>query len=134
MGGTNESADGLMESGMVVNQADLVVEVQESPAAPVVNYRFKVVAGRVDSESTVPFPETALAALEQNGESVFFPPFRAAKQCRQVYGGPQTAQVHGTFEGRAVQAYFSRTDSCEIARWRSLAPLFGADAASSGAI
>lgn len=37
--------------------------------------------------------------------------------CAEVYGGPQTAQIVGNLEGRAVDRRFARTDSCEIADW-----------------
>ena len=33
--------------------------------------------------------------------------------------GPQTAVVTGWYLGRAVNSRFSRTDGCEIARWRA---------------
>ena len=37
--------------------------------------------------------------------------------CTEIYGGPQTATVTGTFRGEPVSAEFSRTNGCEIARW-----------------
>jgi hypothetical protein len=37
--------------------------------------------------------------------------------CTQIYGGPQTARVHGRLRGRPVDARFSRTNGCEIHRW-----------------
>jgi hypothetical protein len=37
--------------------------------------------------------------------------------CTQIYGGPQTARVHGRFGGRPVDVRFSRTNGCEIHRW-----------------
>jgi Subtilisin inhibitor-like len=43
--------------------------------------------------------------------------------CTQIFGGPETAEVRGTVEGRAVRASFSREDGCEIARWDALEPL-----------
>jgi hypothetical protein len=44
--------------------------------------------------------------------------------CAQIYGGPQEAEVRGTFEGRPVEARFSRRDACEIERWERVAFLF----------
>jgi hypothetical protein len=44
--------------------------------------------------------------------------------CTQVYGGPQKARVRGRFEGRSVDARFSRTNGCEIHRWDSVRYLF----------
>jgi len=37
--------------------------------------------------------------------------------CTEIYGGPQTATVTGTLRGERVNAQFSRTDGCQIARW-----------------
>jgi hypothetical protein len=43
--------------------------------------------------------------------------------CTQIYGGPETARIVGTWAGQAVDARFSRVDGCEIARWRALTGL-----------
>jgi hypothetical protein len=53
--------------------------------------------------------------------------------CAQVYGGPGTARVTGELRGRRVRAEFDLTDACEIARWRSNAPLLGAPGVGHGA-
>jgi hypothetical protein len=37
--------------------------------------------------------------------------------CADIYGGPQVAEVKGSFEGRLVEARYSRTNACEIERW-----------------
>ena len=44
--------------------------------------------------------------------------------CAEVYGGPETARVRGTWEGASVDQRYSRTDGCQIARWQTLRPLF----------
>lgn len=44
--------------------------------------------------------------------------------CTQIYGGPEEAEVAGTFEGAQVQAIFSRQNGCEIDRWDRLAAVF----------
>ena len=44
--------------------------------------------------------------------------------CTQIYGGPQTARVQGTFEGSAVDARFNRSNGCEIHRWDVASFLF----------
>jgi hypothetical protein len=43
--------------------------------------------------------------------------------CTQQFGGPHTATVTGTVEGRRVDAEFSRANGCEIARWQDAAPV-----------
>jgi hypothetical protein len=37
--------------------------------------------------------------------------------CTEIYGGPQVAEVRGTFKGRRIQARFTRANGCEIDRW-----------------
>ena len=41
--------------------------------------------------------------------------------CTMIYGGPETATITGTMRGSAVKAEFSRTNGCEIDRWKRLA-------------
>jgi hypothetical protein len=43
--------------------------------------------------------------------------------CTQIYGGPATARVRGTLDGKPVDARFDRTNGCEIARWERNATL-----------
>jgi hypothetical protein len=55
-----------------------------------------------------------------------FEPTPPETACTQQFGGPQTATVTGTFDGREVDARYSRANGCEIARWEKAAPLLGA--------
>ena len=73
--------------------------------------------------STHPKAEAACAAVGAVGAAGFAPVPKDAV-CTQIYGGPETARVTGTLDGVAVDATFSRTNGCEIARWEALAPLF----------
>jgi subtilisin inhibitor-like len=52
----------------------------------------------------------------------------AGTMCTQIFGGPQTARVSGTYGGLKIRATFDRRNGCETARWQRLAFLFvGAD-------
>jgi hypothetical protein len=42
--------------------------------------------------------------------------------CSMIYGGPQTAQVHGTWQGRPVSESYRRTNGCEVDRWSRMVP------------
>jgi hypothetical protein len=44
--------------------------------------------------------------------------------CAELYGGPMTAIVTGTYEGRKLWTRLSRVDGCAIARWSRVAFLF----------
>jgi len=50
--------------------------------------------------------------------------------CTQIYGGPQTATVRGSWGGQAVDASFSRENGCEIARWDAATAVLGESSAS----
>ena len=107
---------------------DLAIRVREHPDAP--EYVFRLVAqdGVLGPGTTLPAPAAALAAVEEFGEGIFFPRPGPPQLCTQQYGGPQVAVVTGTFHGRPVHSVFARTDGCEIARWKALAPLLGGNA------
>ncbi|HST85401.1 MAG TPA: SSI family serine proteinase inhibitor [Kineosporiaceae bacterium] len=68
---------------------------------------------------THPTPEAACAALTGKGTTAM-PAVAKDKICTQIYGGPQTAKITGTWRGEAVNASFSRKNGCEISRWQSL--------------
>ncbi|WP_442543968.1 serine protease inhibitor [Arthrobacter sp. KN11-1C] len=115
---------------------DVELTVTLTEAAGAVDYEFVLLGsgGEVSAGSTLPDARAALAAVEQFGEEIFFPVPRPDRICTQQYGGPQVATVTGRFHGREVSTRFSRTDGCEIARWRTMAALLGGVAGSTGNI
>ncbi|MET3810598.1 serine protease inhibitor [Arthrobacter sp. UYEF3] len=116
-----------------LHDVDLSIRLTEAPGAP--EYSFRLVAdGGTSAGSTLPDPAAALQALRLHGEEVFFPQPGPPKLCTQQYGGPQVAVVTGRYLGREVHSEFNRTDGCEIARWRAMAPLLGGTAGSTGAV
>ena len=52
-----------------------------------------------------------------------FKPVDSATACAEIWGGPQTARVVGRWKHGEVDAEFSRSNGCEIARWDSIEPL-----------
>jgi hypothetical protein len=66
---------------------------------------------------THPDPDAACRALETNGAAAL-PPVPKDKACTQIYGGPQTATVTGTWQGQRVISRFARNDGCQISRWK----------------
>lgn len=53
------------------------------------------------------------ASVRATEELLTTPPARD-RACTQLYGGPETAHVTGTIDGRRVDRRFARTDGCEI--------------------
>lgn len=52
-----------------------------------------------------------------------FAPVGKDEMCTQQYGGPATARVTGDWQGRSIDARFSRANGCEIGRWDNLRPV-----------
>lgn len=108
---------------------DLTISLREAPGEAGHVIRLVARDNQPAAGTTVPDPGAALTAVERFGEEIFFPKPGPPKLCTQQYGGPQVAVVTGTFHGRPVHATFTRTDGCEIARWKAMAPLLGGTAA-----
>jgi hypothetical protein len=84
---------------------------------------------------THPHPDAACAALAAKGRTAL-PPVAKGIMCTQIYGGPQTAKITGTWRGEPVNAAFSRHNGCEISRWKALdglLPATGGTGAGAGA-
>lgn len=73
------------------------------------------------ARGTHPRAAVACRRLARGGIELFEPVPRDAV-CTEIYGGPQTARVVGTLDGRRLWASFSRTNGCHIARWDRLSP------------
>ena len=97
---------------------ELVVEIDRGDGSPPERYTL-----RCDGTPTGdhPDPEAAcrdLAALEDP-----FAPLPTDLICTEVYGGPQTALVTGTWRGEPVDLRVARRNGCEITQWDSLGAL-----------
>lgn len=90
---------------------ELTVVVRDAPGSRV--RTFTLVCDPAGGDH--PDPEAACRSLGEMKDP--FAPVPSETMCTQVYGGPQTATVTGTFRGEPVDAEFSRTDGCQIARW-----------------
>jgi len=66
-------------------------------------------------------PARACAHIAAGGVKLFAPVAHDVV-CTQIYGGPQKARVVGTVLGKHLWATFTRTDGCQISRWRKLSP------------
>lgn len=78
-----------------------------------------------------PDPEAACDTLAELDPKVFEPvPPDAA--CTMIYGGPQTAQVTGQWNGESVDAQFSRENGCEIDRWDAASSVLGHEGGVTG--
>ncbi|TDB87726.1 hypothetical protein E1264_13865 [Actinomadura sp. KC216] len=67
----------------------------------------------------------ACAALAKAKGQDPFKPVPKDQMCTMIYGGPELAKVKGTWQGKKVNAQFSRDDGCQLDRWEKVGPLFG---------
>ncbi|MFF0751098.1 SSI family serine proteinase inhibitor [Streptomyces sp. NPDC004267] len=74
---------------------------------------------------THPAAENACKRLGQlaAGGGDPFAPVPEGQLCTQQYGGPATARITGNWQGRSIDARFSRANGCEIDRWENLRPV-----------
>jgi hypothetical protein len=66
---------------------------------------------------THPNPTAACRALVTHGAAAL-PAVAKDKACTQIYGGPETATITGTWQGERVISRFARNDGCQINRWK----------------
>jgi hypothetical protein len=64
--------------------------------------------------------DEACAHLEGLGGPL--PAVPDGQACSMIYGGPQTARLSGSWDGRPVIETYRRTNGCEVARWRRMEP------------
>lgn len=105
-------------------------EIAEAPApvpAPVTSVTVTSTVGGTASTVTLecgptggthPDPEAACTALLAPTAPLAPPP--ADQVCTEIYGGPETARVVGTVQGRAVDRSFDRANGCGIADWTAM--------------
>ena len=69
-------------------------------------------------------PDAAAACRKLGQIDDPFAPVPEGTACTQIFGGPEIADVSGTFNGKPVDTQFSRGNGCEIERWKRVGFLF----------
>jgi hypothetical protein len=69
-------------------------------------------------------PDAAAACRKLAEVQDPFAPVPKGTACTQIYGGPEIADVSGTFDGDRVDTRFSRGNGCELERWNKVGFLF----------
>jgi hypothetical protein len=72
------------------------------------------------ARGTVTDPATACRRLQALGRRAFAPTPRNVA-CSQIYGGPSTAVVTGSYLGFPLWVRLRRDNGCETARWERVA-------------
>ena len=69
-------------------------------------------------------PDAAAACRKLGEIDDPFAPVPKGTACTQIFGGPQLADVSGTYDGQRVDTQFSRGNGCDIERWKRVGFLF----------
>ena len=115
---TDESSPPSVTPG---GQTSLTVVVTADPASPASTWTIGCDPQSGDHPSAADAC-ALLAELESSADDPFAP-VPADQACTLIYGGPEVATIVGDLAGRSIDATFSRTNGCEIARWDALVPL-----------
>ncbi|RJU02074.1 hypothetical protein D6T65_05530 [Arthrobacter frigidicola] len=103
----------------------LAVTIQESADAEPVEYILECVEGRPGPGTSLPNAEAACTVVSRLGVKFFTAIPDKNIVCTEIYGGPQTASITGTVDGKPVRARFARTNGCEISRWDAVKEILG---------
>ena len=95
-------------------RTELVIEFSRDRGAPV--ERLMLTCDPTGGDH----PDAEQACADLAAAPAPFAPLPADRVCTQIYGGPQTATVTGTYRGERVRLELSRTDGCRIAQWDGL--------------
>jgi hypothetical protein len=107
---------------------------EEERAAPA-QAPFAQLVVRVDPDGTGAVPAKELnvrcAAAGESGacrsadalKAGDFAPVSPKRACTDIFGGPETATISGQLRGKPVDARFSRSNGCEVARWEAVSGL-----------
>ena len=104
-------------------------EPQERPRAPTVDLVITVTSSQGRRETELECDASARSRRCDAARRLA--PFLAAQPpedriCTQIYGGPETARVHGTIGNRLIDRRFSKVNGCAIADWRRAESLLAA--------
>jgi subtilisin inhibitor-like len=109
-------------SAQAPGQQTASLTIAVTPAAGSAARRWTLQCG--PSGGSLPGAATACTAISRASDP--FGPVPRGTMCSMIYSGPQTATVQGTWNGKAVDATYSRANGCQTARWNKLASLFPA--------
>jgi hypothetical protein len=76
-----------------------------------------------DANSAAAPTTTTVTATPPGATAADFAPPPADQACTMIYGGPGKATVTGTLGGAPIDATFTRSGGCEIARWDRMVEL-----------
>lgn len=99
--------------------ADLAITI-ERPDVAAIEYQVTCEEGTATVAGLDDLPAEAACArlsIPDVQERLIAPPLPGDRVCTEIYGGPDTAHVMGTLDGRPVDTVIDRTNGCGISDW-----------------
>jgi hypothetical protein len=115
---TPQDGEGAVGGGIVEAEDELQVQFDPGDGTPPSTWTLSC---SEPVEGT--HPEAAAACAHLRTLEDPFAPLPPDIVCTEQFGGPQTAQVLGSWDGKLVDLELSRVDGCRISQWDSLVPL-----------
>jgi len=107
--------------------AELSITLLETPEAAPQTFTLVCTGGTPAAESKHPSAADACSTIKDSPSILSPAPTRTDQACTMQYGGPATAKVTGSVDGKEVSASFKRTDGCQIALWDAAKSVLGSD-------
>ncbi|VXC24699.1 Subtilisin inhibitor-like [Arthrobacter sp. 9V] len=107
--------------------AELSITLLETPEAAPQTFTLVCTGGTPAAESKHPSAADACSTIKDSPSILSPAPTRTDQACTMQYGGPATAKVTGSVDGKEVTASFKRTDGCQIALWDAAKSVLGSD-------
>lgn len=107
--------------------AELSITVLETPEVAPKSFTLVCADGVPAAESNHPSAAAACTTIKSSPTILSPAPPRTDQACTMQYGGPATAKVTGSVDGKEVVAAFTRTDGCQIAAWDAAKSILGSD-------
>ncbi|MFE4194364.1 SSI family serine proteinase inhibitor [Paenarthrobacter sp. NPDC056912] len=124
---TSSASPSSMPSTPGQGNAELSITLIETPEAAPKTFTLVCSGGAPAGESNHPSASAACTSIKDNPSLLSPAPTRTDQACTLQYGGPATAKVTGSVDGKEVTASFSRTDGCQIALWDAAKSVLGSD-------
>jgi hypothetical protein len=107
-------------SGSSNTAAELTIVLGDATTSPPIEERWTL--GCDPPSGDLPDPDAACAGLAELMDP--WSPVPDDVVCAEIFGGPQTLKVTGSFGAEVIDATFTRTNACETERFdRIAAPL-----------
>ncbi len=102
---------------------DLSISIRANGQDESSKYTLRCAGATVLEPSGHPWAAEACALLARSPQIMEPAPAPGTQMCTEQYGGPATATISGTIDGKAASRNFDLTNGCGISAWNDALPL-----------